>query len=112
MVLLIAGYALSKAQALDWCKNRGIDPPKSCITAYVYRWLRGRGIPTLLHACSYNGRDIFLFTTHRKTALDQTRTHYKPFTEDERALRIKEQLGLNDVEFVTVSGAYRMWGVE
>ena len=55
---------------------------------------------------------FLLFTTHRKIALDQTRTNYKLITEDERALTIKEQLGLTDVEFVTVSGAYSMWGVE
>ena len=42
MVLLIGGYALSKAQALAWCKDRGIDPPESGITSSVYRLVSRR----------------------------------------------------------------------
>jgi hypothetical protein len=112
MVLLIGGYALSKVQAIAWCKDRGIDPPESGITSSVNKWLRGTEIRTSLHACGYGGRTIYLFITHRRTFLDQTRTHYEPFTEDEHALKIKEKLAIDGVEFVTVSGAYRMWGIE
>jgi len=109
MVLLSAGYKLSREQAVDWCNNRGIEATFFVSPNEVYIWLARRKIDTTLHPCFHNGDFIYLVTTHHKKDPYQTRHCYEKIVEDEHARKIKEQLGLVDAEFVTVPDAFRDW---
>ncbi len=113
MVYLVGGYKLTVAEARAWGKARGIDPPEYSMMTMVNRWLKANKIPTSILACSYGGENIFLFITHRKNDLYATYTNFPYFTENEHALEVKERLELDPkVPFVTVTGAYTLWGIE
>ena len=113
MVYLVGGYKLTEAEARAWGKARSIDPPEYTVMAMVNEWLEAAKIPTSILACTYDGRDIFLFVTHRKNDLYATYTNFPQFTENEHALEVKGRLQLDSkVQFVTVTGAYIQWGIE
>jgi hypothetical protein len=67
------------------------------------RWLRDRGIPTRLLAVTFRDTGMYLVVTGRKFG---TETALKPLREDEHALSVKSQMGMGDVEFVTVANPY------
>jgi hypothetical protein len=101
MVLLVGGYKLTQAQALAWCHAHDIFPLEGNITALVNRWMRRQRLRIRLHACSYQKECIFLVLTDLRH--DYSQGAFEPFEESEDAKRIKEQMGVGDVEFVTVA---------
>jgi hypothetical protein len=72
----------------------------------VNRWLRERNIRTRLLACTYKGKSIFLVVLKRRVDHTGTPSCFEPFEEDERALGVKREMGIEDVEFVTVPNPY------
>jgi len=112
MVLLSAGYKLSRKQAVDWCSNHGIEATFVVPAGAVSIWLTQRKIDTMFHGCFYDGDFIYLVTTHHQNDPTQGRIAYDKIIVDEHAREIKEQLGLVDAEFVTVADVFRKWGLE
>jgi hypothetical protein len=106
MVYLVGGYKLARHQVLKWCEAHNIYPPRSNIMVFVNRWLISHSVPTRLLACDYDGECIFLVVTHRKVDLTGTPAEFEPFLENEHSRKIKKQLEMDDVEFVTVANPY------
>ena len=107
MVYLVGGYKLTRDQVLQWCRPRGLDPPDGNVTLDVNDWLRTHNIAqTRLLSCTYHAETIYLVVTNRRIDRNATRDNFMPFAESENARRIKELVGLGDIEFVTVPNPY------
>lgn len=106
MVYLVGGYKLTPDQARNWCSRENLQPPESNISLFINRWLREKNITTRLLACDYREEPIFLVVTMRRVDPTGKPTHFELFKEDDRARFIKEQIGIDDVEFVTVPNPY------
>jgi hypothetical protein len=106
MVYLVGGYKLTPDQARNWCSRENLQPPPSNISLFVNRWLREKNIKTRLLACGYCDEDIFLVVTTRRIDPAGKPTQFEPFKEDDKARFIKKQIGIENVEFVTVPNPY------
>jgi hypothetical protein len=106
MVYLVGGYKLTEEHVRAWSEPRGIVLWENAYMVSVNRWLQRNGIRTRLLACDYEGECIFLVVTHEKVAPDSTPTKFKPFVESERSLKVKRELEIGDVEFVTIVNPY------
>jgi hypothetical protein len=107
MVYLVAGYILNQDQVMQWCLPRNIEPPDIYnIMLTLNRWLSSRNIPTCLLAVDFRGDSMYLVVTGRLIDSTATRTAFTPLKEDDRARKVKRQMDMGDVEFVTVADPY------
>jgi hypothetical protein len=107
MTLVVGGYKLTRDQVLAWCAPRDINPPKYNVAVRVNRYLRAQGITrTYLLPCDYQGKPIFLVVTNSKDDPKATTDKFESFHESEAARRIKSELEVEEVEFVTVANPY------
>ena len=101
---VVGGYKLTEEQVHEWCRPHDLHPTVGCTTVIVNRWLKSQGIKTRLLACDYEGKCIFLVVTARKYDGKGTPNELE---EDDRARGIKEEMKIDDVEFVSVADPYR-----
>jgi hypothetical protein len=103
---LVGGYKLTEEQVLDWCKPRGLEPGWPLVSYTVNRHLKKQNIPFRILTCGYEGDTVYLLVTNQKEDPTATPKHYMLFEENDGARKVKERMGIPDVEFITVANPY------
>ena len=101
---VVGGYKLTREQVLEWGRPHNLQPSVGVTTVCINNWLEKQGIKTRLLGCDYEGKFIYLVVTARKYDRNGTPNELE---EDDRARGIKEEMKIDDVEFVTVADPYR-----
>lgn len=105
MHIHVGGYKCSPEQIDAWFEERGVKLQEGIRTVLGNRYLREKKFQARIRACDYERKPIFIVITHRETTDDSVGPGAINFVEDEQAQRIKAEMGLQDVEFIT----YGQW---
>ncbi|KAF8343593.1 hypothetical protein F5887DRAFT_1159646 [Amanita rubescens] len=79
---------------------------KRVVTRFLAnRYLRKENFQARIRSCDYEGVHSFIVITHRKTTEGSVGSGGQviKFEEEDQARRIKAEMGLQEVEFVTVT---------
>jgi hypothetical protein len=103
---LVGGYKLTKDQVLEWCKPRGLEPGWGQVAFIVNDYLRNQDHPFRLLPCEYDGDPIYLLLTNQQVDSTATPKQYMLFEESDAARKVKEQMGIPGVEFITIANPF------
>src|ERR1700760_4570492 len=105
MYLLIGGYKCTPIQIKEWFKLRGVELQKDCYTVQGNRYLSENNFQARIKSCDYTGIHNFVVLTHQKLIHDGVAVErtYDLFEETNEARYLKEEMGLEDVEFITTT---------
>ncbi|KAF7761223.1 hypothetical protein Agabi119p4_10632 [Agaricus bisporus var. burnettii] len=101
--LLIGGYKCTPEEIYNWFHAHGVELRQYSYAARGNRYLRDHQFQSRIRSCDYEGKHCFVVLTHQKFIgdFDALQGKYERFEEDDYALAIKDEMGLQDVEFVT-----------
>ena len=92
-------------QIKAWFNERGVELQEGFYTVLANRYLLKENLQTRIRSCDYEGAHSFIVITHHKTTEGSVGSNGQviKFEEDDQASRIKAEMGLQEVEFVTIT---------
>jgi hypothetical protein len=104
---LVGGYKLTEEQVRQWCTEKHLEDPEwGQISFIVNSYLREQDLRYRILACDCEEETIFLLVTMSREDPNATEERYGSFKESGPARRVKEQIGIPDVQFITVANPY------
>ncbi|KAF8801583.1 hypothetical protein BYT27DRAFT_7309731, partial [Phlegmacium glaucopus] len=99
----VGGYKHTPEQIKTWFNERGVELQEGFYTVLANRYLYKENY--YIRSCDYEGVHSFIVITHRKTTEGSVGSGGQviKFEEDDQASHIKAEMGLQEVEFVTVT---------
>lgn len=104
MFIHVGGYKRTPEQIKAWFNERGVELQEGCYTVLGNRYLRKENLQARIRSCDYEGVHSFIVITHRKTTEGSVGSDGQVIKfEDHQARHIRAEIGLQEVEFVTVT---------
>jgi hypothetical protein len=104
MFIHVGGYKCTPEQIKAWFNERGVELQEGLYTVLGNRYLRKENYQARIRSCDYKRVHSFIVITHRKTTEGSVGSDGQVIKfEDDQASRIKAEMGLQEVEFVTVT---------
>jgi len=105
MYFVLGGYIRTPEQIRAWFNEKGVNLEEHLYMVKGNRYLREKGLAARIRSCDYEGKHSFLVLTHQGLVEDSVAMsgNFTRISEDAYALSVKKEMGLENVDFVTIT---------